>query len=234
MNKYYFKLLFVGIAIVLTSTHLQAQVTIGAGDPPEKAALLDIKTKDGGSTGDITSEGGGILLPRIKISDITDLSQFNGISGLNTDEQKERHKGLLVYNMQENLANNIEKGIYVWNGDFWEKAAFRNRVNFFYMPSIPIVATSLGTKTVDLYNEYFSQFNNPKVVSRNAPAKIPVFLNKSDLYYYITGYDTNVFQADDGTGNIFSISEDGVLTYTVKSLPTDGSSYINIVFVVKY
>lgn len=234
MNNIWLKLSLILLASILTLIRLQAQVTIGTDNPPEKAALLDVKTKSGGANGDTTSEGGGILLPRIKITNIESLNQFSGITGLDTDEQKERHKGLMVYNIEENLAQNIEKGIYVWNGKFWEKAAFRNRVNFFYMPSIPIIATTLGTKTVNLYDQYFSQFRNPKVVSSNAPASIPVFVSRRDLYYYITDYDTSVFEADDGSGTIFSINEDGLLTYTVKALPTDGTSYINIVFVVKY
>ena len=45
--------------------------------------------------------------------------------------------------------------------------AFRNNnfPKFFYMPSVLVNTTTLGTKTMDLYNLYYTQFNTPPVKS---------------------------------------------------------------------
>ena len=219
--------LFVVCSFIVTNV-LQAQVTIGSSLQSEKAALLDLKTKDGGQGG-VTSEKGGFLFPRVEINDLTSLNVFTGLSDteVNTSEQKKRHIGLAVYNISVNAQNNIEEGVYVWNGEQWEKLAYKNRNNFFYMPSIVIETSTTGVQSpIDLYGKYREQFEMPKVKSDGAPAQIPFHRNRDDLYYYVTDYDENVFE------NI-SISSQGYLQYSVKSPSVDGSSFINIVFVVK-
>jgi len=207
---------------------LRAQVTIGSDLPPEKAAILDVKTMIGGEGG-VSSQAGGILLPRIEIDTVTNLSVFPGLSGIDNDEQKKKHKGLVVYNINTDHEQNVEEGIYVWSGVRWEKSTFRERINFFYMPSIMIPTNTAGTQTpIDLYAKYKEQFGTPLVKSTGAPAAIPFYLNRSELYYYITDFDKTVFDE----ANI-SINADGILNYKVLNESVDGSSYINIVFVVK-
>lgn len=227
-----FKLIIIILFVAIVPYSLQAQVTIGTDNPPEKAALLDIKTQNGGPTGGVTSDAGGFVLPRVVLDNISELTVFPGITQSDADyaEQKLRHKGMMVYNITADLSKNIEEGIYFWTGSKWEKGSLKQRINFFYMPSIIIPTTTTGTQTIDLYQHYVSQFASPKVVSDGAPTQIPFFVNRRDLYYYVTEYDTDVF---DEAGP-FSIDADGILTYTVKAAPTDGTSYINIVFVVKY
>lgn len=232
MRHNLFRILLFILFTVLVSGSLHAQVTIGTDNPPEKAALLDIKTQNGGASGGITSDKGGFVLPRVELDNISELTVFPGITQSDADyaEQKLRHKGMMIYNITADLSKNIEEGIYVWTGAKWEKAALKQRINFFYMPSIIVPTTTTGTKTIDLYQNYVQQFASPKVASLGAPAQIPFFVNREDLYYYVTEYDTDVF---DESGP-FSIDAEGILTYTVKNPPTDGTSYINIVFVVKY
>ena len=123
--------------------------------------------------------------------------------------------------------------------------------NFFYMPAVIFDTSVTGTATRDLYQEYVNQFTGGSktvatavsypishgpagtvpiiysggiVGSIGAPADISV-LNQSDMYYYVTYYDEEVFEN-------LSISADGKLTYKVKAnaLP---NSYMNIVFVLK-
>lgn len=210
--------------IIISCTKGNAQVTIGSEVAPEKAALLDLKTKDGGA-GLISSEAGGVLLPRVEISDTTKLDVFtNNALGVNTDEQKLRHKGLTVYNIG---TANVDAGIYVWNGKRWEKTSYNRKVNFFYMPSIVIDTRTTGAQTpINLYQKYVDQFMTPKVRSNGAPAQIPFYASPQDLYYYVTDYDESVFE------NI-SISNTGMMSYSVKAAATAGSSFINIVFVIK-
>ncbi len=103
----------------------------------------------------------------------------------------------------------------------------RGVANWFYMPSITIDTEKIGDqKTLDLYKEFEKQFNTPKVKSTDAPEKIVATLpTKTELYYYITDYDTAVLE------NV-SITEEGKMTYKVKAAPTE-TSYINIVFLLK-
>lgn len=72
---------------------------------------------------------------------------------------------------------------------------------------------------------YIDQFANPKYKSEGAPNSVPYLPNATDLYYYITYYDQDVF-------DIISLTKEGILTYNVKqAAKTD--SLINIVFVLK-
>lgn len=96
----------------------------------------------------------------------------------------------------------------------------------FYPPAIAIDASSTGTGlTLDLHQEYVNRFGSPAVKSSSAPAAIPYY-SESELYYYVTDYDTAVF------ANL-SISDAGVLTYDIIASPADDYSLINVVFVVK-
>lgn len=104
--------------------------------------------------------------------------------------------------------------------------AFRNNnfPKFFYMPSVLVNTSTLGTKTMDLYNLYYTQFNTPPVKSTGSTGSIPTLL-KNELEYYVTYYDTSLM-------NNVSITADGVMSYNVTGNASD-ASFMNIVFVVK-
>ena len=95
----------------------------------------------------------------------------------------------------------------------------------FYPPSIAIDASILGSGSVNLYTQYTAQFATPAVKNPLAPAVIPTYA-ANELNYYITYYDTNVFSG-------VSVSDTGVMLYTVDAPPADYNSLINVVFVVK-
>ncbi len=100
---------------------------------------------------------------------------------------------------------------------------------FFYMPAIIFDTSVLGSFTKELHQEYIAQFtgtSNPTLVgSSGAPSTIPHLPAATDLYYYITYYDTDVFS------NIV-IDANGVLTYNIIGEATE-ASYMTIIFVVK-
>ncbi len=203
---------------------LSAQVTVGSDEDPEKAALLDIKSQQATTLGGVTSDKGGLLLPRVALEDKGSLSPFFNVSDPDYQNQMKRHTGLMVYNLTNDTG--LERGIYVWNGQQWVRSARGANADFFYMPSIPIETSTVGAQQpIDLYDIYKSQFTNPKVISQGAPSSISVFQSATDLYYYITDYDPNVFED-------ITISEKGVMNYKVKS-SAGPSSFINIVFVIK-
>lgn len=95
----------------------------------------------------------------------------------------------------------------------------------FYPPSIAIDASVLGAGSVNLYTQYTAQFATPAVKNPLAPAVIPTYA-ANELHYYITFYDTNVFSS-------VSVSDTGLMSYTVDAPPADYNSLINVVFVVK-
>lgn len=216
------KILFFAV-LCISATSTFAQVTIGSDIAPEKAALLDLKTQSG-DNGMVSSKGGGLLLPRVEIQEISTLGIFDEITGLDTSNEKEKHIGLSVYNIG---TADIEAGIYVWNGERWVKAGYKNGIDFFYMPSIKI-DLSQTVASINLYLEYIEQFKRPKVVSTGAPAEIPHYSNPLAFYYYVTDYDSDIFDT-------ITVSDTGVMTYTLKNpLPSDIThSFINIVFSLK-
>jgi hypothetical protein len=102
--------------IFLETATTLAQVTVGSLLEPARGALLDLKTQLPDATTNVTSTSGGLLLPRVELSDIKD---FSLIPNLKTDLKK--YTGLLVYNLKVNETLSLEKGIYQWDGEKWRK-----------------------------------------------------------------------------------------------------------------
>lgn len=95
-----------------------------------------------------------------------------------------------------------------------------------YMPSVAVDAsTVVSNQTLGLYDEYKKQFGNPTAVSTGAPASLPYFPSATDLYYYVTQYDTSVL-------TITNINANGVVTYNVTQA-AGYNSFMNVVFVIK-
>lgn len=176
---------------------LQAQVGINTSTPNASAAL------------DIESTNKGILIPR--------MTTVQKIAIATPAE------GLLVYDTTlKCIAQNAGTTI----SPVWVCLSAKDAQNgFFYMPTIAVDASSVVTgKTIDLYDKYKTQFTAPKK-NPSAPVNIPYFINRTDLYYYITNYDTDVLD------NV-SIDNNGVMTYDIKA-ESDYDSFMTVVFVLK-
>jgi len=103
---------------------------------------------------------------------------------------------------------------------------------FFYMPSIVIpthtdqLAAGEVFGTINLYEKYQNQFGAPMRRNSSATTALPV-LPKNEIDYYITWYDTNVFDS-------VQVTNDGVLTYSIKAnADVTIASFMNIVFAIK-
>jgi hypothetical protein len=129
-------------------------------------------------------------------------------------------QGIVAYSTDEKI-------FYYYDGTSWlSLRPTLDSAKIFYPPSVAIDASTTGTgRTLNLYSEYISQFGSPAVVSSGAPTSIPTYA-ASDLYYYVTAYDTNVL-------TITSIDASGLMTYNVDNVPSDDNTIINVVFVVK-
>lgn len=161
---------------------------------------------------DVQSPGNnqGVLLPRMTTT------QKNAIVN--------PAAGLLVYDTDRKC---ISQNAGTPASPLWVcLMALETHTKTFYMPSVAVDAsTVVSNQTLDLYDEYKKQFGNPSAVSTGAPASLPYFPSATDLYYYVTQYDTAVL-------NITNISASGVMTYDV--IQAAGyNSFMNVVFVVK-
>lgn len=221
------------------TSKIQAQITVGSGYAPEKAALLDIKTQEADAT-NITSTKGGLGLPRVKLVSLQTLEPFIDTTDPDwvndaTTKIKQKHTGLVVYNLE--TENNFTQDVYVWDGVMWKPiGGFPQR--YFYVPSFNIPLPTAGGKVVDfdLYTQYESQLNgkNGSFVSSNSSLKsVPVksdgsIYKRDELDYVITYYDKTVIK-----DTSISISSDGNLSFEVLSQYTTPASFLNIVFVIK-
>ena len=186
---------FLLLLILFNFTSGFAQVGIGTPSPDQTSAL------------DVESTSGGVLIPRMTAS------QKDNISNPAT--------GLLVYDTTRKC---LSQQVGPPDAKDWVCIS-GNVVRFFYLPSLNIDTSSKGTgRTVDLYNEYKSQFSSPLVSSPGANG-IPYFKSATDLEYYVTAYDTSVLSN-------LSINNNGVLKYDVIGSAT-ACSFINVVVVVK-
>lgn len=123
----------------------------------------------------------------------------------------------------ENENSTIEevtkKGFYYYDGKDWVRVMQKAQI---YLPSI-VLKTTKGSYTIDLYNVYLAQFRGSASEATNTgtsttstatsfaksstDAILRVF-EKTDLDYFITYFDSNVFS------NV-SVNANGVLTYDV-------------------
>ena len=116
----------------------------------------------------------------------------------------------------ENIGS--KKGFYYYDGTDWQRIIRKAQ---FYMPSI-VVPTTIGEHKIDLYEEYIKQYadsNGSNTFNKQAPNRswniqtnnsnnsLKTYA-KNDLDYFVVYYDNNVFTD-------LSITEEGVLTYTV-------------------
>ena len=93
--------LLVGLALILTTHGLNAQVGIGTTQP-HPSALLDLSSQDQ-----------GLLLPRVHLNNLTK-------AGLNAVHDAQ--EGLLVFHTADSLFGG--RGLYLFNGAAWQRLAF--------------------------------------------------------------------------------------------------------------
>ncbi|GHT14862.1 hypothetical protein FACS189426_21810 [Bacteroidia bacterium] len=149
--------------MLLFSFHcLQAQVTIGSGIEPRKAALLDLKTRQAGAVTAVTdndnvtsgSGGGGLLLPRVQLKTISSLEPFILDTDLefinNTDNLKEHLAGLMVYNITDHgPSSTLYPAVYTWNGAIWVTSHANEAVSSVINQPVPFTFYEKGTETID-------------------------------------------------------------------------------------
>lgn len=200
-----FSLFLIVFFTIVSVSRIDAQVTIGSDALPNANAVLDL-----------ISTNKGLLLPRLALTSTTAAAPLSA-----------HVAGMTVYNTAtaSSGATYVSPGFYYNDGTKWVRL-YLGYNNWFYMPSVPFnTSVTLTGQTENLYNLYVSQFGTPAVKSAGAPDAVPYIPAATELYYYITAYDTNVFS------NI-SIDASGVMTYDVNAAATD-YSFINIVFVLK-
>ena len=114
------------ILCCVLSLHAQkaySQVTIGSSVEPEQASLLSIKEFAPATPGGETVKNGGIIYPRVKLQNKNELYPFFPSTASGTDDyekvQKPNHKGLTVYNLNEDANQDLSEGVYYWDGTKW-------------------------------------------------------------------------------------------------------------------
>ena len=194
----------IALSLILYIPYMSAQIAVN-NDIVDTSAALDINAKGNNS---------GLLIPQMTTAQKLAIAN--------------PAPGLLVYDTDYNCISQYKDtpsnpGVFGWTCQ-----TLFNR-HFFYMPSINIPTSDgsgnllAGAQSVDLYNIYKSRFDAPAVKSTGAPVSIPYF-NKDQLYFYITYHDSCI--------TVTGISDAGVLSYTVNSLP-NYDAFVNVVFLVR-
>ena len=230
MKKIFLTLILILAAI--SFSNLNAQVTIGSNSVPNAGAALDI----------ISGGNKGMLMPRVALTSTRVFGPVISTDGNVYATFSNHTAGMTVYNTATNNSDTgyeVSPGYYYNDGTKWVRLPQRY-TNWFFMPSVSFDTSTTGTgRTKNLYDLYLEQFTGKVtsggvisgtptgrfVGSTGAPATIPYLPAATDMYYYVTFYDSAVF------ANI-SINANGVMTYDVIAGATD-CSYINIVFVLK-
>lgn len=205
-------ILTIGILAGVSSTFAQVgRVGINTNNP--KATLhIEAYNKDE----DNKDTNPGLIIPNVSMDKL---------------ETGEHEESTLVYYsggtnsayIDQNTGSTTEdigskKGFYYYDGTDWQRIIRKAQ---FYMPSI-VTPTTEGTHTINLYEEYIKQYadsNGSNTSNKQAPNRswniqtnnsnnsLKTYA-KDDLDYFVVYYDNNVFTN-------LSITEEGVLTYTV-------------------
>lgn len=172
-------------------------------------ATLDIKAHD-------KDKNPGLIIPHVSM----DKLNAEGHEESTLVYYSEGDNSAYIDQKTDSTTENIgtKKGFYYYNGTDWQRIIIKAQ---FYMPSI-VVPTTVDTHTINLYEEYIKQYadsNGSNTSNKQAPNRswniqtnnsnnsLKTYA-KDDLDYFVVYYDSNVFTN-------LSITEDGVLTYTV-------------------
>src|SRR5690606_9334134 len=183
---------------------LNADVAGDALSQDDDTMALNVNANNGLTISDDNVQLGGVLIEETAIT--TDVDNTLAIVGLQT--------GAAVDNL---VVVDPVSGVL--------RQAKAAMPKFFYMPSIVFDVSTSGPSTKDLHQLYVEQYGTPMVRSAGASGAIPT-LAATDLEYYITYYDDNLFS------NV-TIDANGVLSYTINASAVTAGSFMNIVFVVK-
>lgn len=109
---------FLIVLLFAPTISIHSQITIGSGYPPRPGTLLELKkNENNGANADK-----GILLPRVKLKVKNQLyPMFDENDQTYTDNEKRIHTGLMVYNLTNNLFEDLCPGPYVWDGKVWDR-----------------------------------------------------------------------------------------------------------------
>lgn len=132
-SKHTFGELYLFLLLVLVSSNLRSQITIGNSEPSAKGALLQLKSFTDVVDGAPNSDR-GLGLPRVALID-----KFSLEPCTTDDGDTKAQTGLLVYNVTEGIPipNNacdpspnwdaaLTVGLMVWNGTQWEELTIKN------------------------------------------------------------------------------------------------------------
>lgn len=187
---------------VVNSIH--AQVTIGSGKEPAKGALLDLKENEA-PNGDATCTK-GIIFPRVNLANLTSLVPLLSATDAADATQKTTHRGSIVYNIKVSAADNLQEGLYCWDGTKWVKVA--GNTNDAWL-------TTGNTGTVAASNYIGTSDNTSLRIDTNGKERIRV---ANDVYTSTP----NPNNAANGAVGIRSEATSGSLTPT-STLVVDGS-----------
>ncbi len=205
-------ILTIGILAGVSSTFAQVgRVGINTNNP--KATLhIEAYNKDE----DNKDTNPGLIIPNVSMDKLEtgehEESTLVYYSGGTNSAYIDQNTGSTT----ENIGS--KKGFHYYDGTDWQRIIRKAQ---FYMPSI-VTPTTEGTHTINLYEEYIKQYadsNGSNTSNKQAPNRswniqtnnsnnsLKTYA-KDDLDYFVVYYDNNVFTN-------LSITEEGVLTYTV-------------------
>lgn len=204
-------ILTIGILAGVSSTFAQVgRVGINTDDPK---ATLHIKADK-----DNKDNNPGLIIPNVSMDKLNAEGHEESTLVYYSDGSNSAYINQNTGSTTENIGS--KKGFYYYDGTDWQRIIRKVQ---FYMPSI-VTPTTQGDHSINLYEEYLKQYahknasnidtrdninipNDRPIASREGASPLKTY-RKNDLDYFVVYYDNNVFTN-------LSITEDGVLTYTV-------------------
>ena len=112
--------LAVFILMLMITGNVQAQTTVGVMEPPVNGALLQIKNIAGVTDGSVNATK-GLCFPRVALvkgNQLQPMYSEADAAALSAD-QRQVHRGLIVYNINEIVTEGLTVGLNIWDGEKW-------------------------------------------------------------------------------------------------------------------
>ena len=204
--------ILITLLLVLGYGHLfYGQVVIGGAIYPVEGALLDIKEYQ--ADAENTTATKGLLLPRVKLSD---LSSLKPVVQTETEANKKEHIGLQVYHIGD---DEIPAGVKTWNGSIWTGGGGAEQDPWIYMPTFPIQMYKTTEQKIYLYEEYKKQLGTVGAM---------VIWEENEVKFVVTSFDTTAFSA---APTVKTENGKQYLVYKSNVNKVTASSYLNIIIV---
>ncbi|MDR1762407.1 MAG: hypothetical protein LBR64_00410 [Dysgonamonadaceae bacterium] len=165
--------------------YIAGPITVGLDEKAVTGALLQVKSVDDATSAGQVNATQGIGLPRVALVSDTLLAPMYSVSDAQSLSAavRQAHKGLFVYNLTDDEANNLDAGIYYWDGEKWAPLQKGAQKAIFEVDCSSVEVRGSYGNGVSLDNSHYLKLNIVNV-TRSGSYSITATSNPDNGYFF--------------------------------------------------